>query len=247
MRSKTALWLVALAIVPLAVAQSATPVVVELFTSEGCSSCPPADVVLQRLEAGIGVPGASVIVLGEHVTYWDRLGWKDRFSADVFTRRQEDYTWQFRNDSAYTPQMVINGQAEFVGSDEQRARKEILKAAQGPAAKVDLAIAGDTVSIKAAGLPAGAKDADVVLAVTETRLDTDVQHGENGGRKLRHTGVVRSIASVGRIDNSKDGNYAAQAHYHLDPSWKPENLKLVVFLQSRKTKKIWGAGAIALR
>src|SRR6185369_15462233 len=109
---------------------------------------------------------------------------------------------------------------------------------QGPATKVDLAIAArDMVRIKATGLPTGAKDSDVVLAVTESRLDTDVQHGENGGRKLRHTGVVRSIANVGRIDNPKDGNYAAQAHYHLDPSWKPENLKLVVFLQNRKTKK----------
>ena len=127
----------------MAAAPPATPVVVELFTSEGCSSCPPADLVLQRLEAGIGVPGAYVIALGEHVTYWDRLGWKDRFSADVFTRRQEDYTWQFRSDSAYTPQMIVNGQAEFVGSDEARARREILKAAQGPAAKVDLAIAAE--------------------------------------------------------------------------------------------------------
>ncbi len=229
------------------VAAPPTPVVVELFTSEGCSSCPPADLVLQRLEAGVGVPGAYVIALGEHVTYWDRLGWKDRFSADVFTKRQEDYTWQFRTDSAYTPQMIVNGQAEFVGSDEQRARREILKAAQGPAVKVDLALAGDLVNIKATGLPAGVKDADVILAITESHLDTDVQHGENGGRKLRHTGVVRSLANVGRIDNPKDGNYAAQAHYHLDPAWKPENLKLVVFLQSRGTKKIWGAGAIALR
>jgi hypothetical protein len=244
---KSLFWLVVSACLPMAVAAPATPVVVELFTSEGCSSCPPADLVLQRLEAGVGVPGADVIALGEHVTYWDRLGWKDRFSADVFTKRQEDYTWQLRTDSAYTPQTIVNGQVEFVGSDEQRARKEILKAAQTATAKVDLAITGDMVNIKATALPAGSKDADVILAITESRLDTDVQHGENGGRKLRHTGVVRSIANVGRIDNLKDGDYAAQARYHLDPSWKPENLKLVVFLQSRKTKRIWAAGAIALR
>ena len=235
----------ALAAVPLAAAQAATPVVVELFTSEGCSSCPPADLVLQRLEAGVEVPGAFVIALGEHVTYWDRLGWKDRFSADVFTKRQEDYSFQFRNEGAYTPQMIVNGQAEFVGSDEGRARKEILKAAQAPIAKVELAmLAGDIVSIKAAGLPLGAKDTDVMLAVTETRLDTDVQHGENGGRKLRHTGVVRTLTTVGRIDNPKSGDYSTQAHYHLDPSWKRENIKLVVFLQNRKTKRIWGSGAI---
>lgn len=244
---KSVSWLLIFAGLPIAAAPPATPVVVELFTSEGCSSCPPADLVLQRLEAGVGVPGAFVIALGEHVTYWDRLGWKDRFSADVFTKRQEDYTWQFRTDSAYTPQMIVNGQAEFVGSDEQRARREILKAAQEPTAKVDLAITGGIVNIKAVGLPAVAKDADVILAITESRLDTDVQHGENGGRKLRHTGVVRSIANVGRIDNPKDGMYAAQARYHLDPAWQPENLKLVVFLQSRKTKRIWGAGVIAVR
>jgi len=244
---KSVFCLLASAALLMAAAPPATPVVVELFTSEGCSSCPPADLLLQRLEAGIGVPGASVIVLGEHVTYWDRLGWKDRFSADVFTRRQEDYTRQFRSDSAYTPQMIVNGQAEFVGSDEAQARKEILKAAQGPTANVDLTTLGDMVNIKATGLPAGGRDADVILAITESRLDTDVQHGENGGRKLHHTGVVRSIANVGRIDNPKDGDYAAQVHYHLDPTWKRENLKLVVFLQSRKTKRIWGAGAIALR
>ncbi len=246
MWSKSVFWLVVSVALPLAAAPI-TPVVVELFTSEGCSSCPPADVVLQRLEAGVGVPGAYVIALGEHVTYWDRLGWKDRFSADVFTKRQEDYTWQFRTDSAYTPQMIVNGQVEFVGSDEQRARKEILKAAQGPTAKVELSVAGDLVNIKATGLPAGVKDADVILAITESHLETDVQHGENGGRKLNHTGVVRTLTTVGRIDNPKDGNYATQGHYRLDPAWKPENLKLVVFLQSRKTKRILGAGAIALR
>lgn len=244
---RSVFWLVISAGLPVAVAAPVTPVVVELFTSEGCSSCPPADLVLQRLEAGIGVPGAYVIALGEHVTYWDRQGWKDRFSADVFTKRQEDYTWQFRTDSAYTPQMIVNGQAEFVGSDEQRARKEILKAAQAPTAKVDLTIVGGLVNIKATSLPAGGKDADVILAITESRLDTNVEHGENGGRKLSHTGVVRYIANVGRIDNPKDGSYVGQAHYRLDPAWKPENLKLVVFLQSRKTKMIWGAGAIALR
>jgi hypothetical protein len=102
------------------------------------------------------------------------------------------------------------------------------------------------VNIKASGLPAGAKNADVILALTEARLDTDVQHGENGGRKLRHTGVVRTLATVGRIDNPK-GDYAAQARYHLDPSWNRENLNLVVFLQDRRSKRIWGAGAIALR
>ena len=195
--------------------------------------------MLERLEAGGGA-----IVLGEHVTYWDRLGWKDRFSAEAFTMRQEEYVRRFRIDSAYTPQMVVNGQAEFVGSDEVRARQEISRAAREAKAKVELAPEDGEVSIKVSELPAAAKGSDVILAVTETRLDTDVHGGENGGHKLRHTGVVRSMTTAGRVDG-KASNYAVQAHYHLDPSWKRENLKLVVFVQDRTSKKIWGAAAIS--
>ena len=234
MSLKTASWLVVMA--GLAVPAPAQ-VIVELFTSEGCSSCPPADAVLQRLESS-----GEAIVLGEHVTYWDRLGWKDRFSAESFTQRQEEYVQRFRIDSAYTPQMVVNGQAEFVGSDEGRARQEILKAAREPKARVELSPEDGEVSIKVSELPAAAKGADVILAVTETRLDTDVRAGENGGHKLRHTGVVRSLSTVGRVDG-KASDYAARAHYHLDPSWKRENVKLVVFLEDRTNKKIWGAAA----
>jgi hypothetical protein len=192
--------------------------------------------VLERLEAG------GAIVLGEHVTYWDHEGWKDRFSAEAFTLRQEEYVRHFRIDSAYTPQMVVNGEAEFVGSDEGRARQKISKAAREPKAKVELLPDDGGVVIKIAELPAGARGADVILAVTETRLDTDVRGGENGGHKLRHTGVVRSLAAVGRIDG-KAGDYQARARYRLDPSWKRENVKLVVFLQDRANKRIWGAAA----
>jgi hypothetical protein len=224
-----------------AYAQSSSPaVLVELFTSEGCSDCPPADVVLQHLEAG--VPGAQVVVMGEHVTYWDRLGWKDRFSADVFTQRQEAYGHGFRLSSVYTPQMVVNGEAEFVGSDETRARREILKAARQETAKIELkSTPGDTLAISASGLPPQARGADVVLAVTETHLDTDVARGENRGRKLVHTGVVRKLAVVGRVENT---SYSTQARYTLDPAWKRENVKLVVFLQDPGSRKIWGTAAV---
>jgi hypothetical protein len=194
--------------------------------------------VLERLENS-----GDAIVLGEHVTYWDHQGWKDRFSAETFTMRQEEYVRRFRIDSAYTPQMVVNGQAEFVGSDEGRARQEILKAAREPKARVELSPEGGEVSIKVSELPAAAKGADVILAVTETRLDTDVRGGENGGHKLRHTGVVRSISTVGRVA-AKASNFAAQAHYRLDPSWKRENVKLVVFLQDRTSQKIWGVASV---
>src|SRR5215467_2770408 len=94
-------------------AAQSTPVLVELFTSEGCSDCPPADTLLQKLiEAP--PPGAMVVGLGQHVDYWDRLGWKDRFSSAALTERQRVYADRFRNESIYTPQMIVDGRAEFV-------------------------------------------------------------------------------------------------------------------------------------
>jgi hypothetical protein len=221
--------------------QAAPPVIVELFTSEGCSSCPPADVVLQRLEAG--VPGAEVIVLSEHVTYWDRLGWKDRFSGDVFTQRQEAYSQRFRLSGVYTPQMVVNGQVEFVGVDEARARKEIAKAASRQAGRVELNADANSVAIRASDLPPEAIGADVILAVTETALDTDVRRGENSGRKLRHTGVVRNLSVIGRVDKA---NFSGHTQLRLDPAWRRGNLKLVAFIQDRSTRRIWSAGAVGL-
>jgi len=119
----------------------ATPVVVELFTSEGCSSCPPADALLQRLAAA-GQDGVRVIALGEHVDYWDRLGWKDRFSSGELTARQRTYASRFNIDSIYTPQMVVDGRTEFVGSDASAARSAITKAAAARHGTVTLALEG---------------------------------------------------------------------------------------------------------
>src|SRR5258708_30693112 len=105
-----------------------TPVIVELFTSEGCSDCPPADVLLEKLIATQPIGGAEIIGLGQHVDYWDRLGWKDRFSSSALTNRQQLYQTRFGTESIYTPQMVVDGRTEFVGSDASAARKAIEKA-----------------------------------------------------------------------------------------------------------------------
>nr|MBA2527451.1 DUF1223 domain-containing protein [Pyrinomonadaceae bacterium] len=121
---------------PLPASAEAKPIIVELFTSEGCSSCPPADEVLARLEQSPPVPGVEVIALSQHVDYWNRLGWADPFSSPQFSDRQKGYAQAFRQPRIYTPQMVVDGRAEFVGSDARRAREEIAKAAREPKAQV---------------------------------------------------------------------------------------------------------------
>ena len=176
-------------------AQTRTPVIVELFTSEGCSSCPPADNLLARLQRI--VPEAEVVPLSEHVDYWNHLGWQDRFSAPLFSMRQEDYGRVFRLESVYTPEMIVDGTAEFNGSDEARARKEIAKAAAGPSAVTSMTLAGNTVHLHVEKIPAQSRNMDVFLAITETNLETTVGGGENNGRRLRHVGVVRHLSAWG--------------------------------------------------
>src|SRR5215472_16175220 len=163
-----------------------TPVLVELFTSEGCSSCPPADKLLQALEAGQPVAGAHIIVLSEHVDYWDRLGWRDPFSSAQFTERQQDYSRLFRDSGPYTPEMVVDGGAGFTGNDRAEALRTIGHAAR--AAKAAVRVSGDTgkLSIDVEGVKHGA---DVMLAITERNLISEVARGENAGRRLTHTAV----------------------------------------------------------
>lgn len=227
-----------------AAAQPRTPVVVELFTSEGCSSCPPADNLLSQLARGL--PDIEVVPLSEHVDYWNQLGWQDRFSSPLFSARQQDYGRVFRIESVYTPQIVVNGQVEFSGSDRERAYREIQKAAQAPRAAVEISLAGDMVKLKVEKLPAGTRSADIFLAITESDLESNVQSGENSGRQLRHTGVVRSLTSLGHLDMKKAAAYSADAKLNLKSEWRRENLKLVLFVQDRGSRKILGAATLRL-
>src|SRR6201987_5069339 len=145
-----------------------TPVLVELFTSEGCSSCPPADGVLARLDRETAAGSVEVIPLSEHLDYWKNGGWRDRFSSPLFTSRQQDYGQALHLQTVYTPQMVVNGQAQVLGSDENAVRAAIRAAAQGPRAIVALRVAGvDSASCQVRGFPLGTQTADVLLAVTE--------------------------------------------------------------------------------
>ena len=219
-----------------------TPVIVELFTSEGCSSCPSADAELARLVRDQPFADAEIIPLSLHVDYWNNIGWKDPFSAAAYSARQREYGQAFRLDSVYTPQMVVDGKAEFVGSDASRAADAIRRAASGAKAKVSVTVADGTAKISVAG--ASSKGADVMLAVTEDGLSSNVRAGENSGRHLAHVAVVRSLRRVGGVDAK--GAYKGSIPLALGKDWKPKRLSAVVFVQERGARKILGAAQSAI-
>ena len=233
--------------------EARVPVIVELFTSEGCSSCPPADAFLARLEKTQPVAGARVVALEEHVDYWNQLGWIDPFSAALYRVRQNDYARLFLVDSVYTPQMIVGGQAGFVGSDVDRAYQEISRAAGKPLASVQLRTARNARDPELLDLQVQVSDrgarggADVYMAVTEENLSTNVSRGENSGRLLKHAPVVRSFGVIGRFEPRKVSEVQLSPTLQLPREWKRENLRAVVFVQDRGNRKITGAGTIDLR
>ena len=230
-----------------------TPVIVELFTSEGCSSCPPADKVLAELETTQPIAGAEIIALSEHVDYWNYIGWSDPFSSEAFSARQGAYAGVFNNNGVYTPQMVVDGQAEFVGSNAEKAQTAIARLAKIPKAEVtiDFAQAESSSTIKlnvrVAKLPKLSPSdlAEVLLAITETNLSSQVVRGENVGRKLNHTAVVRELRSLGSVANLNKP-FEAETTALLGKDWKRSNLKAVAFVQERRQKRILGAAVINL-
>ena len=225
-----------------------TPVLVELFTSEGCSDCPPADTVLARLVADQPIAGAEVIALGEHVDYWDQLGWKDRFSSAALTSRQQTYGSHFNLDSVYTPQIVVDGGAQFVGSDAAAARRAIERAAASAHASVTLRVEAVSdraiaVSVDVAGTQhrGNADRADVQVAITEDGVVTDVKRGENHGRTLTHSAVVRSMTTIGQV--AADGGASVRAEIPLGTDWRRDRLKAVAFVQEQRGRAILASAA----
>ncbi|MGH8225055.1 MAG: DUF1223 domain-containing protein [Gammaproteobacteria bacterium] len=249
----TMLALLLLAGIGMSTARAAQPVLVELFTSEGCSSCPPADALLRRLVTSQPIAGVEVIGLEEHVDYWNNLGWRDPFSAAQFTRRQYQYASALGESSAYTPQMVVNGRDGFVGSDSGRAVSAIAAARKTPLATVSLSRtyvkkdeAGLQIEMKR--FPPGTANgvAEVWLAVTEDDLADRVTAGENDGRRLLHDAVVRRLELIGRIAPSANGSYSATPTIRIAPGWKKSNLHAVVFVQAAGSRHILGIAELAL-
>jgi hypothetical protein len=230
------------------------PVLVELFTSEGCSSCPPADEVLRRLGAQ-PIGGAEVIVLSEHVDYWNRLGWADPFSSAQFSERQSQYAGVLHLDDVYTPQMVVDGREEFVGSNAGRARQVVEAAVRQPKAQIKVSLAapsrtgGVSIAVEVAELPQNseADRADVLLAVTEDDLRSEVSRGENSGRNLSHTGVVRRLVNIGAVGNAdSERPFSTTTTLPIDRGWRRDHLKAVVFVQDPGSRRVLGVAAISL-
>jgi len=237
---------------------TSTPVIVELFTSEGCSSCPPADELLSRLDKEQSIPGANIIALSQHVDYWNQLGWRDPFSSAQFSARQSSYAEAFARNGVYTPQMVVDGRLEFVGSNVTKALEAITQSASLPKARVQIELApnGETrqsgtvqFAVRIEDIPAiGAGDtAEVLLAITESDLSSSVARGENAGRNLRHTTVVRQLTTIGSISETKDqASFTAAPVVNIANSWRRDKLRAVVIVQGRASRHVLGAKAIEL-
>ena len=229
------------------------PVLVELFTSEGCSSCPPADTLLAQLATEQPIAGAEVIALEEHVDYWNHLGWTDPFSSRYFSARQEAYAKSFDSGSVYTPQMVVDGLNEFVGSNGREARRAIERASQSMKTPVKLAVTSADSSTgkllvtigKLSAATSGDK-AEVFLAITEAGLHLAVTRGENAGEDLHHSSVVRVLEKIGEADRQGDIAFSAEPALRIERGWKRENLRAVVFIQEQKTRRILGAASVPL-
>ena len=228
-----------------------TPVVVELFTSEGCSSCPPADRLLAELEASQPVSGAQIIAVEEHVDYWNHLGWADPFSSSQWTGRQQDYAAAFREDGEYTPEMVVGGRQEFVGSRSDLATKAIEEALKLPPVTVTLTksaadpSAPPRFSLRVGKLPRvlDGDSAEVWLLVTESGLASKVSAGENAGRLLAHASVLRSLDRIATADGRRDTSFEGTVSVKLKPEWKRQNLMAVVLVQEKKSRHILGAAS----
>ncbi len=223
-------------------------VLVELFTSEGCSSCPSADRTLSELEATQPVAGAEIIALSLHVDYWNRLGWADPYSSAAYSNRQRRYASALHSSQVYTPQMVVDGDEAFVGSQGATARQKIAAAAARPKATVSLttttgASGSVEVHLRVSALPAGTSGADVLLAVTENGLTTAVPRGENAGHTLPHRAVVRTLTAVGSV---ADSGFDRTVTVKIDPSWQRDKLRLVAFVQAKGEGRVVGVGTSAL-
>jgi hypothetical protein len=225
---------------------STTPVLVELFTSEGCSSCPPADALLKKMDALQPIPGTHLIVLSEHVDYWNHDGWTDPFSSTSITDRQNAYVRALGLKSPFTPQFLVDGTEELQTHDTQQIVQLLQKAGSAP--KVPMRLASVTVE---PGSPliiqgrvesdanSGKHKADVYVAIALDHAESQVLRGENNGRHLSHVAVVTEFAKVGKLEPGKSFGQDFRVKLKL-PGPSPTSLRVVAFAQESGPGKVLG-------
>jgi hypothetical protein len=210
---------------------------VELFTSEGCSSCPPADEAVGK----INTINQHIYILSFHVDYWDYLGWKDPYSNAAYSERQREYGNLFHLTGIYTPQIIINGKTEFVGSDETRLQESIaasLKGKPGSALILSLDRSGNKITIHC---DAGAGDGiKLNLALVQLRATDFIQRGENKGKTLHHSNIVRDFQTI------DSGNPGETYYENIPAGAKPADFEIVAFLQKAVSGEIISAARAAI-
>jgi hypothetical protein len=221
------------------------PILLELFTSEGCSSCPPVDEFVRHMDESQPVAGAQLIVLSEHVDYWDQDGWKDKYSSAQFTERQNGYVHAMNLQTAYTPQMVLDGYIELKGSSsdiEQTFAKE-LKVAKIPirvaSAKID---APGQLKVKVEADAPEKHGGTVWVAVALDHAASQVSAGENSGKQLQHVAVVEELRKVGKLDKGKP--FSQDVAVKLKPDTDPKNLRIIAFVQEPNEGKVLGVTGV---
>jgi hypothetical protein len=217
---------------------------VELFSSEGCSSCPPADDLLRQLTKQAEENNQRVFMLSFQVDYWNYLGWKDPFSSPQFTRRQHQYAQALGASSVYTPQMVVNGQKGFVGSDGVKAKKSIEEYLSLPAEQSILleleSIDSKKVELNYECDPITA-DTIINFALVESGLQSQVTAGENQGRVLQHDHVVREFKTISLVE--RKGRVVFQKPPNVDEG----NFSVIAYIQNEKNMSISGADKIDIK
>jgi hypothetical protein len=222
-----------------------SPVLIELFTSEGCSSCPPADAFLGQLDASQPLPGAQLIVLSEHVDYWNHEGWLDPFSSASLTERQRGYVRALRLREAYTPQFIVDGAAEMRLSERQKITQVLKDAATSP--KIPVAIAALEVQSGTPTLVTGRVTAegvegqkgDVYLGLALDHFESTVLRGENRGRQLSHVAVLLDLVKLGPLPVG--AKFSQDFHVPLKAGIDPGNVRIIAFVQEAGQGKVVGA------
>jgi hypothetical protein len=225
---------------------SATPVLIELFTAEGCSSCPPADDFLRALDESQPVPGAQLIMLGEHVDYWDNQGWRDPFSSASLTDRQRGYERALGRSEPYTPQFIIDGTAEMRLSDRPKIAELLKDAAAAP--KIPVSIDSLKVEPGTPAIVSGKVTADddapghkseVYLGLALDHFESKVLRGENRGKTLTHVAVLLDLVKLGTL--TPGGKFSQDFRVPVRAGVDPRNLRVIGFVQEGRYGKVIGA------